>query len=114
MITTFFQGDAKALQKNRLEMKKHLVKSFGQSKGQKMYEQADRMAVDPEALQSKLNKAALDVDQNKLVTAGEAPSMVLTPPCDRFGFFWFALLVVLFKCRIAFLETPAPCPVCMT
>ena len=30
---------------SRLNLKKHIVKEFGQSKGQRMYEQADRMQV---------------------------------------------------------------------
>ena len=30
---------------SRLSLKKHIVKEFGQSKGQRMYEQADRMQV---------------------------------------------------------------------
>ena len=68
----------------RMEMKKHLVKSFGQAKGQRIYEQSDRMQVESEALQSKLSNAAMNVDDEKLVMPGQAPVLDLTPPCNRY------------------------------
>ena len=68
----------------RMEMKKHLVKSFGQAKGQRIYEQSDRMAVESDALQSKLSSAAMSVDDEKLAMPGQAPSLDLTPPCNRY------------------------------
>jgi len=67
----------------RMEMKKHLVKSFGQAKGQRIYEQSDRMQVESEGLESKLSSAAMGVDDDKLAVPGQAPSLNLTPPCNR-------------------------------
>ena len=68
----------------RMEMKKHLVKSFGQAKGQRIYEQSDRMQVESEGLESKLSSAAMGVDDDKLAVPGQAPSLNLTPPCNRY------------------------------
>ena len=68
-----------------MEMKKHLVKSFGQAKGQRIYEQSDRMQVESEGLESKLSSAAMGVDDDKLAVPGQAPSLNLTPPCNRYA-----------------------------
>ena len=68
----------------RMEMKKHLVKSFGQAKGQRIYEQPDRMQVESDTLQSKLSSAALSVDDEMLSVPGQAPTLDLTPPCNRY------------------------------
>ena len=75
--------DEEDVRAQRMEMKKHLVRSFGQAKGQKMYEQQDRMNVKSEALQNKLSRAAMGVGDEMLVLPGQAPGLDLTPPCNR-------------------------------
>jgi len=77
------EAEGEDMRAKRMEMKKHLVKSFGQAKGQRIYEQSDRMAVESDALQSKLSSAAMSVDDEKLAMPGQAPSLDLTPPCNR-------------------------------
>ena len=74
--------------KKRAAAKKHLVTEFGQTKGQRMYAQADRMAVTDENLAEKLSKAADNVDLAAITLphnpANDAnPTGNLTPPCNR-------------------------------
>jgi len=72
---------------NRLTMNKHLVGEFGQTKGRRAYEQADRMKVEAAALSDKLSRAAMAVDERDvamptdLAAAGSAD--LLVPPCNR-------------------------------
>jgi len=47
----------------RVTMNKHLVGLFGQTKGKRAYEQADRMAVESSKLAQKLNQAAMNVSE---------------------------------------------------
>ena len=74
------EGDGNA---KRSELRKHVMKSFGMAKGQKAWEQHDRMNVTSEAVQSKLSRAAMGVGNEMLVLPGQAPSLDLTPPCNR-------------------------------
>ena len=74
--------------KKRAAAKKHLVTEFGQTKGQRMYAQADRMAVADEDLASKLSKAADNVDLVDISLPNNPaddpnPTANLTPPCNR-------------------------------
>ena len=74
--------------KKRAAAKKHLVNEFGQAKGQRMYAQADRMAVADTNLTEKLSKAAENVDLEAIELphnpADEVnPTGKLTPPCNR-------------------------------
>ena len=71
---------------NRLAMNKKLVGEFGQKKGKRMYEQNDRMKVDSELLNDKLNHAAMTVDDSSLETLNTSKNdspATLTPPCNR-------------------------------
>ena len=69
--------------------KKHLVNEFGQSKGQRIYAQADRMTVEQEYLTEKLSKAAENVSQEDMELATDkldnsiSTTANLTPPCNR-------------------------------
>ena len=77
------------LAKTKAAAKKHLVSEFGQKKGRRIYEQADRMQVEAENLEKKLLKAAETVSDDVL----EAPTDNLNetidtrdsllPPCNR-------------------------------
>jgi len=71
---------------NRLTMNKNLVREFGQKKGKRIYEQNDRMQIDPEILNDKLSRAAMAVEGSSLdtlnVSANNNP-IELTPPCNR-------------------------------
>ena len=78
------------LAKTKAAAKKHLVSEFGQKKGRRIYEQADRMQVEAENLEKKLLKAAETVSDDVL----EAPPTdnpnetidtrdSLIPPCNR-------------------------------
>ena len=85
MLKDNFNGlEGEDMRMKRMEMKKHLVKSFGQTKGQRIYEQSDRMQVESDALQSKLSSAAMGVDDDKLALPGQTPTLDLTPPCNRY------------------------------
>ncbi len=70
----------------RLDRKKHLVRSFGQAKGQRIYEQADRMQVKSDVLEGKLKTAAEAVDSSLLEeTAGPESDAAasIAPPVNR-------------------------------
>eukprot|EP00095_Tigriopus_kingsejongensis_P008452 maker-scaffold18_size714446-snap-gene-1.16 protein:Tk08452 transcript:maker-scaffold18_size714446-snap-gene-1.16-mRNA-1 annotation:"protein rft1 homolog" len=70
---------------SRLKKKQHLVQEFGQSKGQKSYEQADRMTIKDDVITTKLTQTAAEVDQSALVFDPEESNLAsqLLPPCDR-------------------------------
>jgi hypothetical protein len=71
---------------NRLAMNKNLVREFGQKKGKRIYEQNDRMQIDPEILNDKLSRAAMTVEGSSLDTLNVSVnnnSTELTPPCNR-------------------------------
>ncbi len=77
------KDDAK---KQAAAAKKHLVTEFGQSKGQRIYAQADRMAIEAENLTEKLSKAAESVSQDAIMLPNQVISEVkLAPPCNRSG-----------------------------
>ena len=69
--------------------KKHLVNTFGQAKGQRIYAQADRMAVEADQLTEKLARAAENVSQEDMYVPEKnkdekiSPVANLTPPCNR-------------------------------
>ena len=78
--------EAKIQSENRLAMNKKLVGEFGQKKGKRMYEQNDRMKVNPEMLNDKLSDAAMKVDESSLETLNTTKNdnpVTLTPPCNR-------------------------------
>ena len=51
---------------NRLAMNKNLVREFGQKKGKRIYEQNDRMQINPDLLDDKLSRAAMTVEKSSL------------------------------------------------
>ncbi len=55
-----------AKRKESAVMKRHLVRQFGQAKGQRMYEQAEFNKVDEEAVGDRVAEAAMDVDEDRL------------------------------------------------
>jgi Skp family chaperone for outer membrane proteins len=65
--------------------KKHLVQEFGQKRGKRIYEQADRMQVEAENLKAKLSKAAESVADSSIVLPNQDKLLTaqLTPPCNR-------------------------------
>jgi len=71
----------------RLTMNKHLVGEFGQTKGKRAYEQADRMKVESNVLSDKLSRAAMAVDQASVALptdlAAASTADALIPPCNR-------------------------------
>lgn len=81
------QKDEEEVKDERRAMNKHLVGLFGQTKGRRAYEQADRMAVEANAISDKLNRAAMAVNErdialpSELATANSAD--ILIPPCNR-------------------------------
>lgn len=52
----------------RIEASKHLIKSFGQQKGNRFYEQQERMKIDSSQAQDRVEKAATTVDVSMLET----------------------------------------------
>jgi len=77
--------EAKRLQ--RVTMNKHLVGLFGQTKGKRAYEQADRMAVESSKLAQKLSQAAMNVSEQAVALptdlASAADADHLIPKCNR-------------------------------
>jgi len=77
------------LAKTKAAAKKHLVSEFGQKKGRRIYEQADRMQVEAENLEKKLLKAAETVSSDVLEVPTDNPNETidtrdsLLPPCNR-------------------------------
>ena len=71
----------------RMAMNKHLVGQFGQTKGKRVYEQADRMKVEASKLTDKLSKVAMAVSEEAvaLPTDIQAASSAekLIPPMNR-------------------------------
>jgi len=63
----------------KMEASKHLIKSFGQSKGARFYDQQDRMRVDTSQVEEKVLKAAGAVTEDRLVAAPEAEVVQIIP-----------------------------------
>jgi len=64
--------------------KKHLVMEFGQHKGQRIYRQADRMAIEAENMTDKLSKAAEKVSKDVISLPNQVLEQLnLAPPCNR-------------------------------
>jgi len=63
----------------KMEASKHLIKSFGQAKGQRFYDQQDRMRVDTSQVEEKVMKAAGAVSGDRLTAAPEAESIQIIP-----------------------------------
>jgi len=90
-IKASMQSEEATEQAQRLEerkaLNKHLVGEFGQTKGRRAYEQADRMKVESTALSDKLNRAAMAVDAKTVALpsdlAAAGSSDLLIPPCNR-------------------------------
>jgi len=67
----------------RREAGKHLIKAFGQAKGQRFYEQQDRMKVEGGQLEEKISRAAEQVSEDKLSAGAPVADVAITPPCNR-------------------------------
>eukprot|EP00090_Calanus_glacialis_P032727 TRINITY_DN54235_c0_g1_i1.p1 TRINITY_DN54235_c0_g1~~TRINITY_DN54235_c0_g1_i1.p1 ORF type:complete len:409 (-),score=140.97 TRINITY_DN54235_c0_g1_i1:50-1276(-) len=63
----------------KMEASKHLIKSFGQAKGQRFYDQQDRMRVDTSQVEEKVMKAAGAVSEDRLTAVPEAESVQIVP-----------------------------------
>jgi len=63
----------------KMEASKHLIKSFGQSKGARFYDQQDRMRVDTSQVEEKVLKAAGAVTEDRLIAAPEAEVVQIVP-----------------------------------
>ncbi len=77
------EGTDRDLVAERSLKKKHLVQEFGQKKGRRMYEQADRMQVEADNLKTKLNKAVENLSEESMKLHNQEKVVVLTPPCNR-------------------------------
>lgn len=76
--------DTKDEKKTREMAKKHLVQEFGQSKGKRIFAQADRMAIEAENLTEKLTRTAENVDQKNISMPNQSfEDVKLAPPCNR-------------------------------
>ena len=65
-------------------MKRHLVKQFGQAKGQKIYDQADKMQKAASKAESKVESAAMDIHETSFnLSVHQEIEVNLTPPCNR-------------------------------
>ncbi|TRY79681.1 hypothetical protein TCAL_11915 [Tigriopus californicus] len=69
----------------RTKKKKHLVKEFGATRGQRVYEQADRMTVDQGQLEAKLGEAAGKVEEAHIEIPEVEDDTItrMIPPCNR-------------------------------
>lgn len=65
------------------ESGKHLIKAFGQAKGQRFYEQQDRMKVEADQVEDKVARAAGGVTEDKLAAAAPVVEIVIVPPTNR-------------------------------
>ncbi|XP_059086000.1 uncharacterized protein LOC131882766 isoform X2 [Tigriopus californicus] len=68
----------------RTKKKKHLVKEFGATRGQRVYEQADRMTVDQGQLEAKLGEAAGKVEEAHIEIPEVEDDTItrMIPPCN--------------------------------
>jgi len=67
----------------KMEASKHLIKSFGQAKGSRFYEQQERMKVDSTQIEDKVTKAAGAVTEDRLAAAPAAESVQVLPTRDE-------------------------------
>jgi len=63
----------------KMEQSKHLSKSFGQAKGQRFYDQQEKMRVDTSQVEEKVLKAAGGVMEGKLEAAPTADEVQIIP-----------------------------------
>jgi len=77
------EPDKEQTKEERLESGKHLMKSFGQAKGQRFYEQADRMKVEGSQVEEKVARAAGLVTEDKIETAAPPQQVEIIPPCNK-------------------------------
>ena len=63
----------------KIEASKHLIKSFGQAKGQRFYDQQERMKVDSTQVEDKVLKAAGVVAEDKLAAAPKVEEVAIIP-----------------------------------
>ena len=63
----------------KIEASKHLIKSFGQAKGQRFYDQQERMMVDSTQVEDKVLKAAGVVAEDKLEAAPKVEEVTIIP-----------------------------------
>lgn len=70
-------------QEQRTVLKKHLVREFGQAKGRRLAEQAERQKVDTAQKHEKLKSVAENVDASAILLHKQETPTELTPPCNR-------------------------------
>ena len=63
----------------KIEASKHLIKSFGQAKGQRFYDQQERMKVESTQVEDKVLKAAGVVAEDKLEAAPKVEEVTIIP-----------------------------------
>ena len=63
----------------KMEASKHPIKSFGQAKGQRFYDQQDRMRVDTSQVEEKVMEAAGAVSEDRLTAVPYAESVQIVP-----------------------------------
>ncbi|XP_040583261.1 DNA-directed RNA polymerase I subunit RPA49 [Lepeophtheirus salmonis] len=68
---------------DRMALKKQLVNKFGQAKGQRFFQQADRMKVDEDAYMDKMAVAAENVNLDSLNSEIVESNFELIPPINR-------------------------------
>ncbi len=74
---------AEDLKTRRSASKKHLVRQFGQAKGQRIYEQIERLQVDSEQIDNKMKFAAETVSEESMQMPLQARTETLTPPVNK-------------------------------
>jgi len=63
----------------KMAASKHLIKSFGQAKGARFYDQQDRMKVDAGQIEDKISKAAGSVTEDRLAEAPKLTEIEIIP-----------------------------------
>jgi len=72
-------GEEKKTLEEKIEASKHLIKSFGQSKGIRFYDQQDRMKVDSTQVEDKVMKAAGVVTEDQIQAAPQVQEVEIIP-----------------------------------
>jgi len=75
--------ESEQTREDKMAAGRHLIKAFGQAKGQRFYEQQDRMKVENSQIEEKVGKAAELVSDERLEAAAPVEEMDIVPPCDR-------------------------------
>ena len=75
-------GEKKSVEE-KIEASKYLIKSFGQSKGIRFYDQQDRMKVDSTQVEDKVMKAAGVVAEEQIQAAPKVQEVEIIPKRDE-------------------------------